>query len=332
MSGSITVDITDAGTFRVAISTDQFNEPDDSEYLTYNEPFVTFENLNIGQYFIYVKSNSAACPSRSAPIAITGVQAITFDFEYGCDPGTSPDVDKPYLKLVNLVIKQNVPISVTIFKGGILATPTPINILVPSGSNAVVFDYDTYPFMQTPGDDYEIIVSQVDDVFFCEVVSARKAFVVPRRLSSIVGTLTESYPDIPTGTMQIKNFDGGMFPYDIRIELDSASSFELSNYETNYEEVGLNSNSDFEKIYKNIPAGRYLVQVKSNDQFFIRNKPLNAKLVITNRWGKEVYSTSDYNNDWKADGVADGIYFYRLEGTDSPSVTGWVEVLRGKKP
>jgi gliding motility-associated-like protein len=161
-------------------------------------------------------------------------------------------------------------------------------------------------------------------------------------------------------------FVGGLNPYDVRIELDSAASFGLPAYETNFAEVGLNSNQNFEIIYKKIPAGRYNVEVMdslgcsitlvarvpldmdlfipnvftpngdgSNDLFYIRNLPVAPsvnQLIISNRWGKEVFVSEDYRNNWDAEGVADGIYFYRLRLEDGDPLTGWVEILRGQKP
>jgi gliding motility-associated-like protein len=71
-----------------------------------------------------------------------------------------------------------------------------------------------------------------------------------------------------------------------------------------------------------------------NDGFFIRNLPAagGSKLVITSRWGKEIYRSENYDNTWKGDGAADGIYFYQLQIGSSAPITGWVEVLRGQKP
>jgi gliding motility-associated-like protein len=125
----------------------------------------------------------------------------------------------------------------------------------------------------------------------------------------------------------------------------------------------LNSDQQFEKLYNNIPPGRYIVQVTdsvgcsielivrvktdrdvyipniftpnddgSNDVFFVRNLSDNAELIITNRWGKEVYKSKSYKNDWKGEGATDGIYFYQLSLENGDPITGWVEVLRGQKP
>lgn len=67
----------------------------------------------------------------------------------------------------------------------------------------------------------------------------------------------------------------------------------------------------------------------SNDLFVILNLPASTSLSITNRWGKEVYSESDYQNDWNGGDVVDGIYYYRLVVNGEAS-TGWVEIMRGK--
>jgi gliding motility-associated-like protein len=49
----------------------------------------------------------------------------------------------------------------------------------------------------------------------------------------------------------------------------------------------------------------------SNDIFVIRNLLVYdyRKIVIFNRWGKAVYTSEGYNNDWDGKGVSDGVYF-----------------------
>ena len=66
-----------------------------------------------------------------------------------------------------------------------------------------------------------------------------------------------------------------------------------------------------------------------NDTFYVRNLPANSGLIITNRWGKEIYTSVDYKNDWDAKGAGDGIYYYKLVLADK-YLTGWVEVLSGR--
>ncbi|UOQ73233.1 PKD domain-containing protein [Hymenobacter cellulosilyticus] len=69
-----------------------------------------------------------------------------------------------------------------------------------------------------------------------------------------------------------------------------------------------------------------------NDVF----KPSNAALIepgtrlrIFNRWGRQVYTTDDYRNDW-GPGQPDGTYYYTLENQRfcTPYVKGWLEVVK----
>lgn len=66
-----------------------------------------------------------------------------------------------------------------------------------------------------------------------------------------------------------------------------------------------------------------------NEVLELRPLEPGSRLHIFNRWGQQVYSTTDYRNDWGS-GQAPGLYYYVLENERycQPSVKGWVEVLR----
>lgn len=51
-------------------------------------------------------------------------------------------------------------------------------------------------------------------------------------------------------------------------------------------------------------------------------------LSIFNRWGRCVYATPHYGQDWTAQDLPDGIYYYLLQGPAAPQVKGWLEVRR----
>ncbi|MBF9238569.1 gliding motility-associated C-terminal domain-containing protein [Hymenobacter sp. BT683] len=53
-----------------------------------------------------------------------------------------------------------------------------------------------------------------------------------------------------------------------------------------------------------------------------------ASLEVFSRWGQRVYQTNDYQNNWDAKGVPNGIYYYLLRDADDRRVKGWVEVRR----
>ncbi len=57
----------------------------------------------------------------------------------------------------------------------------------------------------------------------------------------------------------------------------------------------------------------------------------NVTLIIYNRWGKKVYEDVDYDNDWAADGLAEGTYYYIMRFTSprgEEKFHGSVTVLR----
>jgi hypothetical protein len=38
-----------------------------------------------------------------------------------------------------------------------------------------------------------------------------------------------------------------------------------------------------------------------------------VQLAIYNRWGVKIYASSGYSNDFRGDGLADGVYYYVLK-------------------
>ena len=65
----------------------------------------------------------------------------------------------------------------------------------------------------------------------------------------------------------------------------------------------------------------------------LQNYP-NHTLCIYNRWGNEVYKTTNYNNDWSGTwngkGLPDGVYFYFLRDDDKQQIlkTGYINLSR----
>jgi gliding motility-associated-like protein len=86
---------------------------------------------------------------------------------------------------------------------------------------------------------------------------------------------------------------------------------------------------DFEECPVTIPNVITPNQDGKNDIFFIPDLQEKWSLSITNRWGKLVYETKNYGNDWSAHGLEAGLYFYFLHDPSSNrTFKGWVHVLR----
>jgi hypothetical protein len=68
----------------------------------------------------------------------------------------------------------------------------------------------------------------------------------------------------------------------------------------------------------------------ANETFTIQNYAGRIGIIICNRWGREVYRTNNYQNNWAAEGLPGGLYYYHLtqENGCFPPKRGWVQVLR----
>ena len=67
----------------------------------------------------------------------------------------------------------------------------------------------------------------------------------------------------------------------------------------------------------------------SNDYLVIRNIEFwNNELTIFSRWGNKVYDVKNYRNQWKADDLPDGTYYYVLKLNDQKQYNGHLTVLR----
>jgi hypothetical protein len=55
---------------------------------------------------------------------------------------------------------------------------------------------------------------------------------------------------------------------------------------------------------------------------------LTMSLVVVNRWGKTVYQSNDYRNNWSASGLEEGIYFYELKIGKDTTCKGWLHVIK----
>jgi hypothetical protein len=55
---------------------------------------------------------------------------------------------------------------------------------------------------------------------------------------------------------------------------------------------------------------------------------LNMSLTIFDKWGVEVFKTSNYQDDWSAGNVDEGIYYYELKAPGYATCKGWVHVIK----
>lgn len=177
--------------------------------------------------------------------------------------------------------------------------------------------------------------------------------------------VTASWSDAPSGTANIRILPSGGNPYETRIET-LMSNFPGQDIQRDWVEV-YQEDGAYEFTHEELYSGIYEIGVRDaygceiykevtiendesifipniftpnndahNDYFVIRNLPVQGSgtvLVISNRWGKTVYESEDYNsgNLWDGGDNPDGTYYYRIEIPNIGTYKGWVEIWRGKK-
>jgi gliding motility-associated-like protein len=67
-----------------------------------------------------------------------------------------------------------------------------------------------------------------------------------------------------------------------------------------------------------------------NEHFVVTNleKFPDSQLLVFNRWGNKIYESANYQNDWNAQGVPDGVYYFILTVSDGSLFKGFVTILR----
>ncbi len=355
-NGVINFQINTPGAYLVGYTTDLAAEP--TNYFNPASANVLIPGLANGNWFIWMKrADGTGCVTKYPdPISIQGVSAVSFE-------AVSADIacfgETASILVSNLSGAQGVDFAYTLTNSADNSVTT----------GAISFTQSLGDFSITdlnPGN-YSLVISQNQSsvVAACTnpILSESQQFEIlgpSGELDTLYVVRTISLPDLPTGTVLVGIDPSGSEPYEASLELMDPI-FASQSFFADWTAVNLNGqNLKFERTFTNMYAGVYELRIRDaagcekvysftlnvdtnisipniftpngdgvNDVFFIRNLPGDAALVVTNRWGKEVFRSGTYQNDWNGGDVADGVYFYRLE-LPGEAVTGWVEILRGE--
>jgi hypothetical protein len=359
-NGSLSFTILDAGTFAYAVTTDPLFVPAPGDYIPTGGTFVLIPNLANGTYYVWLQSGGAQCATRLGPVTVTGVYALGYSIMpadeicFG-DGGT--------VTLTGITGAPNLPFDYELVLGGVPTTGT-ITYLESLGAYTITG--------LAPGA-YQIrLLQDQTSLNGCVAATAYQPFTIEGPAASLgiagVENISESYPDQPTGSMIVVIGESGEEPYELRVELTGpvlGGQAYLRDFQTvNRNTATLRVQEQFINLY----AGVYTLTVRDargcvrtldveipvdtdifipnmftpngdgvNDVFFIRNLPPGATLVITNRWGNQVFKSANYPVNatdvglWDGGNESDGMYYYRLQA-GGQVFTGWVEIVRGRKP
>jgi gliding motility-associated-like protein len=67
-----------------------------------------------------------------------------------------------------------------------------------------------------------------------------------------------------------------------------------------------------------------------NDAFVIQNleRYPNSRLTIFNQWGRQIYYSADYHNDYRGEDTSAGLYYYLCQLADGTRYKGWFQLVR----
>jgi gliding motility-associated-like protein len=339
------------GSYEIGFTTDPLNQPTNYNSAFYNPAtgLVIIGNLEGGTYYVWIRTSATSCPTRfeNSPgvyeVVIGGPQSISF--EVGCRYSDDDNDGLAVLDLNNISATSTDPIFYEIFGNGFQKSGQ----ITPNAMAS-----DTIHGFATG--DYVVWLRQDQSTFGCTVYS--DTLDAPSGALDTLSLITNvSFPDQPTGSVQVKIQESGAEPYEAWLVEAAFRSDTLTAARTPVV---------FEVNFNSLAAATYTLYIEDaegcrkqydvvlpfddsifvpniftpnndgiNENFYVRNLPASGtKLSITNRWGKEVYSSGNYNTEtlWDGGGAPDGVYYYRLQISGGGTYTGWVEIVRGVKP
>ncbi len=184
--------------------------------------------------------------------------------------------------------------------------------------------------------------------------SSKISISEPAAVEAEVVKISDTYPEQNIGSISVTDITSDNPPYEIQL-LDG-DGFIIEDFIT----VEPDRFGKFNFLFEQLTIGAYVVVVRDktgcdlaldeifiesksditipnvftpnndgvNEAFIILNKKANTTLVVVNRWGIKIFESEDYQNDWRAEGVPDAIYFYTIS-MDGQLYNGSVEVWRG---
>ena len=155
-----------------------------------------------------------------------------------------------------------------------------------------------------------------------------KGYEIYRRLDSGASTLLATV-SATARTYTITNTDPGR----TATGLGFAENFRVVAFSTDVTPLRSNSNETAANFANAISSYNIITPNgdQKNDVLVIDNIQLypGNSLTIFNRWGREVYKTANYENNWGMDaGITAGNYFYLLTLPNGTSQKNWFEVVK----
>jgi len=359
--GSITILIKDfipSAQYEVGVSNSLIEEP--AEYFPQyyvGGGLVVIPDLARGNYFVWLRTGSGQCPTvanyylLNAPIVIGGSYPISFEF--GCR-----EIDGD-LTLTNV---NGAPGSFDyeVTGNGFTSSGTFTPDLLGTAS-IVGFSSGAYSVRLSQDQSLVGGCNSETTLFFDAPLAALDTVFI--KVPNPTDKYELSLPEAGTAARIVRIQESGMGPYEVMLKadpLDDDNWIVVDNREVRFDNLfagdytlSLKDGYGCLRTYSltiGVDESIYIPNIFTpdnngkNDSFFIRNLPDGSKLIVNDRWGKQVYSSNNYKSyftvegsqtepigDWRGEGAEDGVYYYRLQVEGGKVYTGWVEILRGPK-
>ncbi|MEQ9660212.1 gliding motility-associated C-terminal domain-containing protein [Fulvivirga sp.] len=326
----------------------------------------TGDGLLSGDYIATVSSNTDGICAGTFEFTIDGGPVpVSFDYELqqSCFGTTREYVNE--LLLTDITGEAGIDYVLTVFNDQQQVVDM-LTLTLQIGNQIRVTNRS---FLQTPDRTFRLRLGQSqnacpDNIFFDHPSSLEVPEIVAP-LSVEVGNITSSLPERSTGTFDIVSISGGVSPFNAVLEGDVPGFGGLGpdevpfdafsgKFTLGYNDLGVGDYDLFVidalgceiELDIDIPrdSSLFIPNVITpngdgiNDYFVIRNLDISsadkgANLIITSRWGKQIYSSDNYTNEnpWGGDEAAEGLFFYKLEA-GGKVYTGWLEVIFGGSP
>lgn len=72
----------------------------------------------------------------------------------------------------------------------------------------------------------------------------------------------------------------------------------------------------------------YFKVLLGSDLIVPANVGVKVELTVVDRWGKEVFKSPDYKNDWDGHGLAPGVYYLQAKVGDVANCKDWLQIVR----
>ncbi|MBS1489188.1 MAG: gliding motility-associated C-terminal domain-containing protein, partial [Bacteroidetes bacterium] len=362
--GKVKVTILSSGNFDVGITTNLVAPPATFKFtgISNLSTPVTFDSLSQGQYHIVVKPNGAFCSTDSIVTIQGGPKMVAFNLT----PNNFACFEKK--GTLNLYSISGAPAIIYNYKIiDTLGTSVQQGTIAANATSAILNNLSN--------GSYKIWLYQKQAVCTDTIPSTAKKFAIsgPTQVSfdtlTVKRTLSEL--NLATGAMTITLQNTFAPVYLLNLKMISSFVPNQTNAHNVFDSTWVNVNTSVTPVVfvaSDLYAGVYKLSIADkfgctrvdtltisvnakifipnvftpnndgkNDAFEILNLPNNNSIVITNRWGKQVFSGNNLPSTLLADGVtstvvwnggaeSDGIYYYTLNAAGKV-YTGWIELL-----